>query len=145
MLEQIGITAKLAARQLARASTAQKNRALNLMAEKLLAESATILAANALDVEQAQAANMEPHLIDRLLLNEKRLAGIAADLRSVAALPDPVGERFDEQILPNGLKLRKQRMPLGVLGVIYESRPNVTADIAGLALKSGNAAILRGG
>lgn len=145
MLEIIGKQARTAARQLARASTEQKNHALNLMAEQLLAASAIILAANALDVEQAKAANMEPHLIDRLLLNEKRLAGIAADLRSVAHLPDPVGERFDEQILPNGLKLRKQRVPLGVLGVIYESRPNVTMDIAGLALKSGNAAILRGG
>lgn len=145
MLKAIGTQAKTAARQLARTSTQQKNQALNLMAENLLAASATILAANALDVEQAQAANMEPHLIDRLLLNEKRLAGIAADLRSVAQLPDPVDERFDEQILPNGLKLRKQRVPLGVLGVIYEARPNVTMDIAGLALKSGNAAILRGG
>jgi len=145
MLEIIGKQAKTAARRIARVSAEQKNHALNLLADKLLAESAAILAANGLDVEQAKAANMELHLIDRLLLNEKRLAGMATDLRSVAKLPDPVGERFDEQVLPNGLKLRKQRVPLGVLGVIYESRPNVTMDIAGLALKSGNAAILRGG
>jgi len=142
---EMGQRAKAAARQLARATTEQKNAALVALADRLLADRAGILAANAIDVFEAEANGLSPALIDRLLLNEARLAGIAADQRSVAALPDPVGEVFEASTLPNGLKVHKQRVPLGVLGVIYEARPNVTVDVAGLALKTGNAVILRGG
>ena len=142
---ELGQRAKAASRQLARATTEQKNAALNALADQLLAQCADILAANAIDVEAAKANGLSAALIDRLLLNEKRLTGIAADQRSVIALPDPVGEVFEASTLPNGLKVHKQRVPLGVLGVIYEARPNVTVDVAGLALKTGNAVILRGG
>lgn len=145
MLTELARRAKAAARQLARAETERKNLALRLLADALISRCDVILAANAEDMAQANAAGLEPHLLDRLLLNEKRLSAIAADLRNLAQLPDPVGEVFDAQTLPNGLRLHKQRVPLGVLGVIYEARPNVTADIAGLAIKSGNAVILRGG
>ncbi len=142
---ELGQRAKAASRQLARATTEQKNAALNALADQLLAQCADILAANAIDVEAAKANGLSAALIDRLLLNEKRLTGIAADQRSVIALPDPVGEVFEASTLPNGLQVHKQRVPLGVLGVIYEARPNVTVDVAGLALKTGNAVILRGG
>ncbi len=142
---EMGQRAKAASRQLARATTEQKNAALNALADQLMADRADILAANAIDVEAAKANGLSAALIDRLLLNEKRLPGIAADQRSVATLPDPVGEIFEATTLPNGLKVHKQRVPLGVLGVIYEARPNVTVDVAGLALKTGNAVILRGG
>ncbi len=98
-----------------------------------------------MDLTEAEAAGLSAAMIDRLRLNEKRMAGIAADLRNVTDLTDPVGEVFDEELLPNGLQVHKQRVPIGVLAVIYESRPNVTVDITGLALKSGNAVILRGG
>ncbi len=104
-----------------------------------------ILAANVRDVADGESAGLSPALLDRLTLNEPRLDGIAADLRRLAGLPDPVGQTFDETTLPNGLQVRKQRVPLGVMGVIYEARPNVTMDVAGLAIKTGNAAILRGG
>jgi glutamate-5-semialdehyde dehydrogenase len=144
-LIEMGQRAKAAARQLARATTEQKNVALVALADRLWAARADVLAANAIDVEAAQANGLSEALIDRLLLNEKRLEGIAADQRNVATLPDPVGEIFEASTLPNGLKIHKQRVPLGVLGVIYEARPNVTMDVAGLALKTGNAAILRGG
>ena len=142
---ELGQRAKAASRQLARATTEQKNAALNALADQLLAQCADILAANAIDVEAAKANGLSAALIDRLLLNEKRLTGIAADQRSVIALPDPVGEVFEASTLPNGLQVHKQRVPLGVLGVIYEARPNVTVVVAGLALKTGNAVILRGG
>ncbi len=142
---ELGQRAKAAARQLARATTEHKNAALNALADQLLADGAEILAANAIDVEAAKANGLSAAMIDRLLLTEARLTGIAADQRSVATLPDPVGEIFEATTQPNGLKTHKQRVPLGVLGVIYEARPNVTVDVAGLALKTGNAAILRGG
>ncbi len=145
MLIETGRRAKAASKILARASTADKNAALLALAEALNAARADILAANALDVAEARANGLTDALIDRLLLNDKRIDGLCADLRNLVSLPDPVGERFDEAALPNGLKLRKQRVPLGVLGVIYESRPNVTMDVAGLCIKTGNAAILRGG
>jgi len=145
LLTEMGQRARAAARQLARAKTEQKDKTLLALADALLAEQDMILAANAQDVETGQAAGLTPALIDRLTLNPKRLSGIASDLRSVAALPDPVGETYDATTLPNGLKIHRQRVPLGVLGVIYESRPNVTIDVAGLALKTGNASILRGG
>jgi len=144
-LIEMGQRAKAAARQLARATTGQKNAALTTLADQLLAHCADVLSANAIDVEAAQANSLSAALIDRLLLNEKRLEGIAADQRNVATLPDPVGEIFEASTLPNGLKIHKQRVPIGVLGVIYEARPNVTIDVAGLALKTGNAVILRGG
>ncbi len=144
-LTEMGQRAKAAARQLARATTDQKNTALVALADRLWAARADVLAANAIDVEAAKANGLSEALIDRLLLNEKRLQGIAADQRNVATLPDPVGEIFEASTLPNGLQIHKQRVPLGVLGVIYEARPNVTMDVAGLALKTGNAVILRGG
>lgn len=145
MLIETGRRAKAASKILARASTADKNAALLALAEALNTARADILTANAIDVAEARANGLTDALIDRLLLNDKRIDGLCADLRNLVSLPDPVGERFDEAALPNGLKLRKQRVPLGVLGVIYESRPNVTMDVAGLCIKTGNAAILRGG
>lgn len=145
MLTELGKQARLAARRLARLTTDQKNLALHNLADALLADQTVILAANAQDVASAQTDGLVPSMIDRLMLNEARLADIAHSLRLVANLPDPVGEVFEESTLPNGLHVRKQRVPIGVLGVIYESRPNVTVDVAGLALKSGNAVILRGG
>ena len=145
MLIEMGQQAKRAARTLARLTTDRKNAALQCLADALLADRDAILAANATDVESGQADGLPASSIDRLTLDESRLAGIADSLRQVASLPDPVGEIFDKETLPNGLQVRKQRVPLGVLGVIYEARPNVTVDVAGLALKSGNAVILRGG
>jgi glutamate-5-semialdehyde dehydrogenase len=145
MLNEMGKRARVAFRQMARASTETKNTALRALAEGVMAEAPAILAANARDVSAGQAGGLSEALMDRLTLNEKRLSGIAADVRALAELPDPVGETFDDGVLPNGLRVRRQRVPLGVLGVIYESRPNVTLDVAGLAIKTGNAAILRGG
>jgi len=145
MLIEMGQRAKRAARTLARLTTGQKNATIHALANALIADKEMILAANAKDVEAGQANGLSASLVDRLMLNESRLIGIANSLRIVANLPDPTGEIFDEETLPNGLHVRKQRVPLGVLGVIYEARPNVTVDVAGLALKSGNAVILRGG
>jgi glutamate-5-semialdehyde dehydrogenase len=144
-LRAMGANAKAAGKGLARASTAQKNDALLDMAAGLLDCADAILRANAIDVANAKARNVEAYFVDRLTLNPQRLQGLASDIRAVAALPDPIGEPFDSTTLPNGLRLHKRRVPLGVLGVIYEARPNVTTDIASLALKSGNAVILRGG
>ncbi len=144
-LNEIGSHAKKAARSLARAAAEQKTQLLNSLADRLLASAETILAANARDVQLARQAGLAPASIDRLMLNPPRLESIVADLRSVAQMPDPVGEIIEQRTLPNGLRVRRQRVPLGVLGVIYEARPNVTIDVAGLALKTGNAAILRGG
>ncbi len=142
---EIGRRAKAASRQLARAGTAQKDAALHAIADGLVACQDDILRANAQDVENAKARNVEAYFIDRLTLTPQRLRAMADDVRAVAALPDPIGEPFDHRVLPNGLRLHKRRVPLGVLGVIYEARPNVTTDVAALALKSGNAVILRGG
>ncbi|NTW01608.1 MAG: glutamate-5-semialdehyde dehydrogenase [Oscillochloris sp.] len=144
-LEQIGQRAKAASRQLARLDRAAKDAALHMIAAVLIERQDTILAANNADVVAARAAGTSTSLLDRMLLTPARLATIAADTRRVADLPDPVGEVFDPAELPNGLRLHRQRTPLGVIGVIYEARPNVTVDIAGLCLKTGNAAILRGG
>jgi len=144
-LIEIAKKACSAASQLARTSTEAKNAAILAIADELDSHQAEILAANEQDLEAGREGRLTPALLDRLMLNPSRLQSITADLRSVADLPDPVGERFDESTLPNGIRLRKQRVPLGVLGVIYEARPNVTIDVAGLALKTGNAAILRGG
>jgi len=141
----MGQAARLAARALARASNADRVRALGALEAALLDQQPAILAANAQDVAAAQAAGLSAALVDRLTLTPARLAGIAADIATIAALPDPLGVVFDARTLPNGLQVHRQRVPIGVLGVIYESRPNVTIDVAALALRTGNAAILRGG
>jgi glutamate-5-semialdehyde dehydrogenase len=145
MLTDVGRLARAASRQMANAGTMAKNRVLLDLAALMDQSQDAILAANWLDVEAAQTAGMNASLVDRLTLTGERLESLSSDLHRVAALPDPVGERFDEGVLPNGLKLWKQRVPLGVLGVVYESRPNVTIDVAALSIKTGNAAILRGG
>jgi len=140
-----GQAAKKAARILATLSTTAKNQALEIIADTIMQQEANILAANALDIAAGRANGLSEALLDRLLLTGGRLKAIANDVRSVATLPDPVGEEFESRRLPNGLQLSKRRTPIGVIGVIYESRPNVTIDISALCLKSGNAAILRGG
>ncbi len=144
-LEAKGKAAKAASRKLAYLSTDVKNKALHNIADDLLARKDKILAANKIDCKEAEASGMNAAMLDRLLLNSSRLEGIAHDVLAVAALPDPVGEVFDMRTLPNGLLLGRKRVPLGVIGAIYESRPNVTIDISVLCLKSGNAVILRGG
>ncbi len=141
----MGIAAKDAAFHLATASTAQKNKALAIIADELEANAATILEANAKDIELGREAGLTDALLDRLLLNEERLTGIANDVRNVISLNDPVGSEIDNKVLENGMSLSRRRVPLGVVGVIYEARPNVTIDIAALCLKTGNASILRGG
>ncbi|ELR65177.1 Gamma-glutamyl phosphate reductase [Photobacterium marinum] len=144
-LEVMGKAAQQAAFELATAATAQKNKALAIIADELEANRELILAANAKDIDAAREAGMTDALIDRLLLNEDRLAGIANDVRNVISLNDPVGAELDTRVLENGMRLSRRRVPLGVIGVIYEARPNVTIDIAALCLKTGNASILRGG
>ncbi|WP_102363568.1 glutamate-5-semialdehyde dehydrogenase [Vibrio cyclitrophicus] len=144
-LTNMGIAAKDAAFHLATASTAQKNKALAIIADELEANAATILEANAEDIELGREAGLTDALLDRLLLNEERLTGIANDVRNVISLNDPVGSEMDSKVLENGMSLSRRRVPLGVVGVIYEARPNVTIDIAALCLKTGNASILRGG
>ncbi|MGR5237464.1 glutamate-5-semialdehyde dehydrogenase [Vibrio alfacsensis] len=144
-LTNMGKAAKDAAFELATASTAQKNQALAIIADELEVNAATILAANAKDIELGREAGLTDALLDRLLLNEERLTGIANDVRNVISLNDPVGSEIDSKVLENGMSLSRRRVPLGVVGVIYEARPNVTIDIAALCLKTGNASILRGG
>ncbi len=141
----MGKAAKDAAFELATASTAQKNQALAIIADELEANAATILAANVKDIELGREAGLTDALLDRLLLNEERLTGIANDVRNVISLNDPVGSEIESKVLENGMSLSRRRVPLGVVGVIYEARPNVTIDIAALCLKTGNASILRGG
>ncbi|MBI4304217.1 MAG: glutamate-5-semialdehyde dehydrogenase [Chloroflexi bacterium] len=144
-LETKGTAAKAASRKLAYLSTDIKNKALANIAGDLLAKKDELLAANQIDLKAARASEMNTAMLDRLLLSSSRLEGMAQDVMAVAALPDPVGEVFDMRTLPNGLLIGKKRVPLGVIGTIYESRPNVTIDISVLCLKSGNAVILRGG
>jgi glutamate-5-semialdehyde dehydrogenase len=144
MIAEIGARARLASRTLAETTSAQKNAALEAMAARLEESEAALLAANAGDLERASTAGIGGALIDRLRLDERRVASVADGLRKVAALPDPVGVVTGGWRLPNGIQLQRVRVPLGVVAVIYEARPNVTADAAGLCLKSGNAAILRG-
>ncbi|MGU3809992.1 glutamate-5-semialdehyde dehydrogenase [Vibrio diabolicus] len=144
-LTNMGKAAKDAAFELATASTAQKNQALAIIADELEANSVAILAANAKDIELGREAGLTDALLDRLLLNEERLTTIANDVRNVISLNDPVGSEIDSKVLENGMSLSRRRVPLGVVGVIYEARPNVTIDIAALCLKTGNASILRGG
>jgi len=144
-LELKAKTAKAASKRLAYLSTEIKNRALKNIADDLLARSNDILAANKLDYKAAEESGINAAMLDRLLLTEERLKSMAQDVLSVAALPDPIGEVIEMRTLPNGLLINKRRVPLGVIGAIYESRPNVTIDISSLCLKSGNAIILRGG
>src|SRR5581483_944011 len=136
---------KAASRRVALLSAEAKNAALRAMAAALRAEAAPILAANAADVERARAAGTASHLIDRLSLDPKRLESMASGVEAVAALPDPVGEVIERDTRPNGLAVERVRVPIGLIAVIYEARPNVTSDVAALCLKSGNAVILRGG
>ncbi len=144
-LEEKGKAAKAASKRLAFLSAEVKNNALHNIAEALVNKEEEILAANKIDYEEAKSSGMSEAMLDRLMLSPSRLEGIAQDATAVAGLPDPVGEIFEMRTLPNGLQIGKKRVPLGVIGAIYESRPNVTIDISSLCLKSGNAVILRGG
>ena len=144
-LGEIGRQARAAARTLALASTAQKDRALELMAGAVRAQAAAILAANAEDIAEARGSGMAGALLDRLMLNIERIEDIASAIDAVRALKDPVGVITESWSRPNGMFIERVKVPLGVIGIIYESRPNVTADAGALCLKSGNAAVLRGG
>jgi glutamate-5-semialdehyde dehydrogenase len=144
-VRQMAQVARQAGRRLGVLPTPQKNAALREVAARLRLHAAEILQANVLDVQAARAAGLGEALIDRLTLTPVRLEGVAADVEHVATLPDPVGQTLERSTRPNGLEVMKRRVPLGVLGVIYEARPNVTVDVAALAVKSGNAVILRGG
>lgn len=144
-LRTTAAAARVAARTLALAPAAQRTQALHALADALRTQQQPVLAANAADLFAARSACISEPLAERLLLNDRRLDAMAADVEAVAAAPDPIGEKFDERTLANGLQVHRQRVPLGVLGVVYESRPNVTVDVAALCLRTGNAAILRGG
>lgn len=141
----VGRAARTAARELARAESRAKDRALLTIAEAIEGNGKQLLDANARDVETGRTNGLDAAMIDRLTLNDKRIAAMASGLRQIVQLPDPVGEITDLRFRPTGIQVGHMRVPLGVIGIIYESRPNVTADAAGLCLKSGNAAILRGG
>lgn len=144
-LERMGSEAKAAARKLATATTGEKNNWLNAMADAIDANTAFILAENSRDMEAGKANGLSAAMLDRLRLDEKRIKGISDGLRHVVTLPDPVGRRLDDFKRPNGLDIEKVSVPIGVIAIIYESRPNVTVDATGLCLKAGNAVILRGG
>lgn len=144
-LPRIGKRAKAASRVLASLTTDEKNTALQTIADEIEAQSLEILAENARDIEAGRAKGISDALLDRLLLTRERVAKLAQATRDVIALPDPVGAVIEGRVLPNGLQLQRRRTPIGVLGVIYEARPNVTVDIAALAIKTGNSVILRGG
>ncbi len=141
----LGKMAKAASYILATLTTEQKNLALLAIADELEAQAGVVLAQNGLDIDDGRSRGLSDALIDRLLLTPERLDSLAADTRRVVDLPDPVGSELESRMLPNGMRLSRRRIPIGVLGVIYEARPNVTIDIATLSLKSGNAVILRGG
>ncbi|MBT9612359.1 MAG: glutamate-5-semialdehyde dehydrogenase [Burkholderiales bacterium] len=144
-MRSVGEQARAASRVVARADTNAKNKALLAMADAIERDQAKLLAANAKDMDAAKASGLDSALLDRLQINAKGVAGMAEGLRQIAALADPVGAITDLNYRPSGIQVGKMRVPLGVVGIIYEARPNVTADAAGLCLKSGNAAILRGG
>ena len=144
-MRTVGEAARTAGREIARADTNTKNTALRAMAAAIRRDEARLLAANADDVASAKAAGQDAAFIDRLLLTREAVTAMAAGLKQIAELPDPVGEMTDLRYRPSGIQVGRMRVPLGVVGIIYESRPNVTADAAGLCLKSGNATILRGG
>ena len=143
-IRDLGARAKAASRLLAQASTADKDAALHAGADLLLERTPDILHANEADIERAEAEGASATVVDRLRLTPARLDGMANGLRTVAGLPDPVGEVVDGWVRPNGLRIRQVRVPLGVVAIIYENRPNVTSDAAALCLKCGNAAFLRG-
>ena len=145
LIHDFGRRARAAARLLRQCGSEQKNRAILAMADRLMGERESILAANAKDLAKAKAEGLTHAMIDRLTLDSQRLATMAAGIREIAALPDPVGEIIRDWTRPNGLRIQKVRVPIGVVGIIYESRPNVTSDAAVLCLKTGNATILRGG
>jgi glutamate-5-semialdehyde dehydrogenase len=144
-MQQIGQSARQASNRLVTAPTGQKNQALEAIAQQIEQQHAQLLAANAKDIEAGKAKNLNAALLDRLALNESRIANMIEGLRQMIALPNPIGQITDLNYRPSGIQVGKMRVPLGVVGIIYESRPNVTADAAGLCLKSGNASILRGG
>ena len=144
-LTAMAAAAKNATRQMALASTDDKNRALEAIARSLAESQKDILSANERDINEGQKNGLSSALIDRLTLTPERLDSMAADVINIASLPDPIGERFDRKVLENGLQIERQRVPIGVLGVIYESRPNVTIDVTALAIKTGNVVLLRGG
>ena len=144
-LKALGQRARLVSRSLAMLSAMQKNEALEAIAGELIVQTDRILEANARDIEDGRNKGLSEALLDRLLLSEARIGGLARDVHHVASLPDPVGQDMESRKLPNGMHVIKRRIPLGVVGVIYEARPNVTIDIAALCLKTGNASILRGG
>ncbi len=144
-IHRLGAQALAASRELAKLSTEDKNRILVAMADELVAREGPILEANAVDIAAAKENGLTPAMIDRLLLNPARLAGMAGGIRQVAELPDPVGQIIEEWERPNGLQIQQKRVPIGVIGIIYESRPNVTSDAAVLCFKTGNATLLRGG
>ncbi len=144
-LVAMGQAARAASRRLATYTTDAKNAALQRIADALEARIDAIMAANAQDMADGRAKGLTPAMLDRLMLDEARIRALAADTRKVATLPDPVGAELESRLLPNGMRLSRRRIPVGVLGVIYEARPNVTIDIATLCLKTGNAVILRGG
>ncbi|HEY1042824.1 MAG TPA: glutamate-5-semialdehyde dehydrogenase [Telluria sp.] len=144
-MSKVGQDARRASRAIARSDSATRNRALELIAAAIERESAALRSANAQDMEAARAAGLEPAMLDRLALSDATIATMVAGLRQVARLPDPVGEISNLKVRPSGIQVGQMRVPLGVIGIIYEARPNVTVDAAALCLKSGNAAILRGG
>jgi glutamate-5-semialdehyde dehydrogenase len=144
-MQSVGREARAASRLVAKAETAAKNRSLEQMAAAIKRDEQVLLAANAMDVESATKRNLDSAMIDRLTLTARSIAGMAEGLLQIAALADPVGEISDLKYRPSGIQVGRMRVPLGVIGIIYEARPNVTADAAGLCLKAGNAAILRGG
>src|SRR5262245_10435802 len=144
-MSDLGRQAKEASRQLAKLSTAAKNQCLLTMANELEQNASAIMSANALDMNVGAEMGLSSAMLDRLKLDEKRIAAMAKGLREVAALPDPVGRVLDDRTRPNGLRLQKVATPIGVVVIIFESRPNATADAAGLCFKASNATILRGG
>src|SRR5262245_26021161 len=143
-MHDLGLRAKAAARVLAGTSTEAKDAGLHAAADLLVERVDELVAANALDVERAEVSGASPTIVDRLRLTPPRVEAMAAGLRKVAGLPDPVGEIVDGWVRPNGLRVRRVRVPLGVVAIVYENRPNVTSDAAGLCVKSGNTAFLRG-
>jgi glutamate-5-semialdehyde dehydrogenase len=144
-MREVGERARVAARAMSRAETAAKDGALLAMAEEIERQTQALMAANGKDIEAGKVQGLDSAMLDRLELNAARIKSMAEGLRQIALLPDPVGEITDLNYRPSGIQVGRMRVPLGVIGIIYESRPNVTADAAGLCLKSGNASILRGG
>ncbi len=144
-MEQVGQRARVASRAMARANSATKNRALSLIADAIVRDADALRAANRMDLDAARGAGLAPALLDRLTLSDAAIATMVEGLKQIVALPDPIGEISNMKMRPSGIQVGQMRVPLGVIGIIYEARPNVTVDAAGLCIKSGNATILRGG